>query len=336
MNATILPEKENHYPALLNEIISILTPQYGGTFIDCTFGQGGYAKKILEYPKTKVIALDRDPESIKASLNLEKRFGERFFFKNKKFSEVNELELGNENIKSIMFDLGYSYTQIKDTKKGLSFNSGGELNMKMGLNKFSAKDAIHKLDKRELEKIFKFFGDEKDSKKIASKIVKSREMERINTQSLVKIIETSKKKKNYKIHVATKIFQSLRIFVNKEISELISGLINATKILKPGGIIAVVTFHSLEDKIVKFFFKSLSEKKSISRYLPKTGEKENLFRLGNKKPIIPSNKELKTNPPSRSAKLRFAIKEKDIPDFEKEILEKFNYLLEIENLSRKL
>ena len=336
MNATILPEKENHYPVLLNEIISIITPQYGGTFIDCTFGQGGYAKKILEYPKTKVIALDRDPESIKASLNLEKKFGERFFFKNKKFSEVNELELGNENIKSIMFDLGYSYTQIKDTKKGLSFNSGGELNMKMGLNKFSAKDAIHKLDKRELEKIFKFFGDEKDSKKIASKIVKSREMERINTQSLVKIIETSKKKKNYKIHVATKIFQSLRIFVNKEISELIYGLINATKILKPGGIIAVVTFHSLEDKIVKFFFKSLSEKKSISRYLPKTGEKENLFRLGNKKPIIPSNKELKTNPPSRSAKLRFVIKEKDIPDFEKEILEKFNYLLEIENLSRKL
>ena len=336
MNATILPEKENHYPVLLNEIISIITPQYGGTFIDCTFGQGGYAKKILEYPKTKVIALDRDPESIKASLNIEKKFGERFFFKNKKFSEVNELELGNENIKSIMFDLGYSYTQIKDTKKGLSFNSGGELNMKMGLNKFSAKDAIHKLDKRELEKIFKFFGDEKDSKKIAYKIVKSREIERINTQSLVKIIETSKKKKNYKIHVATKIFQSLRIFVNKEISELISGLINATKILKPGGIIAVVTFHSLEDKIVKFFFKSLSEKKSISRYLPKTGEKENLFRLGNKKPIIPSNKELKTNPPSRSAKLRFVIKEKDIPDFEKEILEKFNYLLEIENLSRKL
>ena len=336
MNATILPEKENHYPVLLNEIISIITPQYGGTFIDCTFGQGGYAKKILEYPKTKVIALDRDPESIKASLNLEKRFGKRFSFKNKKFSEVNELELGNENVKSIMFDLGYSYTQIKDTKKGLSFNSDGELNMKMGLNEFSAKDAIHKLDKRELEKIFKFFGDEKDSKKIAFKIVKSREIKRITTQSLVKIIKTSKKKKNYKIHVATKIFQSLRIFVNKEISELIYGLINATKILKPGGIIAVVTFHSLEDKIVKFFFKSLSEKKSISRYLPKTGGEENLFRLRNKKPIIPSNKELKTNPPSRSAKLRFAIKEKDIPDFEKEILEKFNYLLEIENLSRKL
>ena len=336
MNATILPEKKNHYPVLLNEIISIITPQYGGTFIDCTFGQGGYTEKILEHPKNKVIAIDRDPESIKTSSNLEKKFGKRFFFENKKFSQVDELELSNENINSVIFDLGFSYTQIKDTTKGLSFNSVGDLNMKMGLNEFSAKDVIHKLDKNELEKIFKFFGDEKDSKKIASKIVKIRETKKIDTQSLVKIIEASKKKKYYKIHVATKIFQSLRIFVNKEISELIFGLINAAKILKPGGTIIVVTFHSIEDKIVKFFFKNLSEKKSISRYMPKTEEKDNLFKLGNKKPIVPSNQELKTNPPSRSAKLRFAIKEKEVLNFEKEILEKFNYLLEIENLSVKL
>ena len=337
MNATILPEKENHYPVLLNEIISIITPQYGGTFIDCTFGQGGYAKKILEYPKTKVIGLDRDKDSIKVSSKIKKKFGDRFFFVNKKFSQINQLNLNNENIKSIIFDLGYSYTQIKDLTKGLSFTSDKELNMKMGLNEFSAKDVIHKLDRNELQKIFKFFGNEKDNKKIASIILKKREVKEIDTQSLVKIIESSKKKKNYKkTHPATKIFQALRIFVNKEISELIYGLINATKILKPGGIIAVVTFHSLEDRIVKFFFKSLSEKKSISRYLPKTKEKDNLFRVVNKKPIVPSNNELKQNPPSRSAKLRFAIKEKDILNFEDEFLEKFNYLLEIENLSIKL
>jgi len=337
MNATILPEKKNHYPVLLNEIISIITPQYGGTFIDCTFGQGGYAKKILEYPKTKVIGLDRDKDSIKVSSKIKKKFGDRFFFVNKKFSQINQLNLNNENIKSIIFDLGYSYTQIKDLTKGLSFSSDKELNMKMGLNEFSAKDVIHKLDRNELQKIFKFFGNEKDNKKIASIILKKREVKEIDTQSLVKIIESSKKKKNYKkTHPATKIFQALRIFVNKEISELIYGLINATKILKPGGIIAVVTFHSLEDRIVKFFFKSLSEKKSISRYLPKTKEKDNLFRVVNKKPIVPSNNELKQNPPSRSAKLRFAIKEKDILNFEDEFLEKFNYLLEIENLSIKL
>ena len=336
MNATIFPEKNKHYPVLLNEIISIISPQYGGTFIDCTFGQGGYTKKILEYPKTKVIALDRDPESIKVSSTLKKNFGKRFFLKNKKFSSLKELELNNENIKSIIFDLGYSYTQIKDTNKGLSFNSHGDLNMKMGINEFSANDVIHTLNKSELEKIFKFFGDEKDSKKIASKIIKNREIKKIDTQGLVKIIKSLKKNKNYKIHVATKIFQSLRIFVNKEISELIFGLINATKILKPGGKIVVVTFHSLEDKIVKFFFKSLSEKKSISRYMPKIDEEDHLFKLGNKKPIVPSNKELKENSLSRSAKLRFAIKEKDVPNFEKEILKKFNYLLEIENLSSKL
>ena len=154
---------------------------------------------------------------------------------------------------------------------------------------------------------------------------------------MVKIIEDSKKRKNYKkTHPATKTFQALRIFVNKEISELIYGLINATKILKPGGTIVVVTFHSLEDKIVKFFFKSLSEEKSISRYIPKTKQKDNLFRVINKKPIVPSNNELKKNLPSRSAKLRFAIKEKDVLNFENEFLEKFNYLLEIENLSKKL
>ena len=336
MNATIFPEKEKHFPVLLSEILSIITPQYGGTFIDCTFGQGGYSKKILEYSKTKVIALDRDPNTSEFSLILKKKFGDRLIFKNKKFSQLDDLELDKESIKSIIFDLGFSYNQIKDQTKGLSFNSYGDLNMKMGLNKFSAKDVIENLDKNDLYKIFKFFGDEKDSKKIASAIIKKRKKEKIDTQSLVKIIESSKRKKNYKIHIATKIFQSLRIFVNQEISELIFGLIKAVKILKPGGKIVIVTFHSLEDKIVKFFLKSLSNKKSISRYLPKIEEKENLLKLENKKPILPSIRELKMNPPSRSAKLRYAIKEKEVDNFEKDIFEKFSYLLEIEKLSEKL
>ena len=195
---------------------------------------------------------------------------------------------------------------------------------------------IHKLNQKDLERIFKFFGEEKDCKRIANKIVKSRQTKNISTQDLVKIIDSSKRKKNFKIHNSTKVFQALRIFVNKEVSELIYGLINATKILKPGGIILVVTFHSLEDKIVKFFFKSLSKNQSVSRYMPKTKERENLFKLTNKKPIIPSNEEIKNNPSSRSAKLRFAIKNCDIFNFEKEILEKFNYLLEIESLSEKI
>ena len=325
-----------HYPVLLNEIVSIISPQYGGTFIDCTFGQGGYSSKILEFPNTKIIALDRDKDTLKKSLDLRRNFENRFIYKNLKFSQLSNLKLKNENIRAAIFDLGYSYTQIKDKKKGLSFDAKGELNMKMGLNDFSASDVINRLDEKELEKIFKFFGEEREGKKIASRIVKERKEKKINTENLVKIIESSKKIKNYKIHSATKIFQALRIFVNKEISELIYGLINATKVLKKDGIIVVVSFHSIEDKIVKYFFKSLSEVKSVSRYMPKTGSKKNLLNVYVKKPILPSDKEIKENPPSRSAKLRYAIKKEDFYDFETDILDKFKYLIDIENYSKKL
>ena len=336
MKATIIPDIKSHYPVLLKELISIITPQYGGTFIDCTFGQGGYTKKILDFPKTKVIGLDRDLESLKKADQIQKKFKDRFIFNNIKFSQIGNLKLNDENIKGVIFDLGYSYTQIKDPKKGLSFDFVGELNMKMGINKFSAKDVINVLDEKELEKIFKYFGDEKESKRISHNIVQDRKFNEITTEELVRIIDSSKRKKNYKIHNATKIFQALRIFVNKEISELIYGLINAAKIVKKDGVIAVVTFHSLEDKIVKYFFKSLSEKKSVSRYMPKKVEQDKLFKLIYKKPIIPSQKEIIENPSSRSAKLRYLVKKENFYDFETDILKEFSDLIEIENFSNKL
>ena len=336
MDATIVPDIIKHYPVLLKEIISIISPQYGGTFIDCTFGQGGYSKKILEFDNTKVIALDRDIESEKNANKIKQNFQDRFIFKNIKFSQLNNLKLKNENIKGIIFDLGYSYTQIKDPKKGLSFDFKGKLNMKMGLNKFSAEDVINTLDEKELEKIFKFFGEEKESKYIARNIVKERLKNKIDTQTLVKIIDKTKRKKNYKIHSATKVFQALRILVNKEISELIYGLINAAKVLKKDGVLVVVTFHSLEDKIVKYFFKSLSENKSISRYVPVTEQVNTLFKLIEKKAIVPSEKELKENLSSRSAKLRYAIKKKDFYDFDTDIQDQFKNLIEIESFGDKL
>jgi len=336
MIATKILDMKKHYPVLLSEIISIITPQYGGTFIDCTFGQGGYSKKILEFEKTKVIALDRDLESIKKAEKIQKEFENRFIFKNIKFSQLNNLELKNDNINGIIFDLGYSYTQIKDPKKGLSFETVGELNMKMGINNFSAKEAINNLDEKELAQIFKYFGDEKDSNRIAHNIVEDRATREITTEELVRIIDSSKRKKNQKTHSATKVFQALRIFVNQEISELIYGLINATKVVKKNGFIMVVTFHSIEDKIVKYFFKSLSENKSVSRYMPKGEEKVNLFKSVSKKAITPSEREIKENPQSRSAKLRYVIKKEDFYDFETDILEKFDYLIKIENFSKKL
>ena len=333
---TTIPEVRNHYPVLLSELISIINPQYGGTFIDCTFGQGGYTKEILDFADTKVIALDRDEDSSKKALEIKEKYEDRFLFKNIKFSQIKNLKLKNENIKGVMFDLGYSYTQIKDPKKGLSFETIGELNMKMGINEFSAKEAINILDEKELAQIFKYFGEEKDSNRIAHNIVEDRATRKITTEELVRIIESSKRKKNQKTHSATKVFQALRIFVNKEISELIYGLINAAKVVKKDGVIAVVTFHSLEDKIVKYFFKSLSENKSVSRYIPKNEEKVNLFRSISKKPITPSAKEIKENPPSRSAKLRYVIKKEDSYEFETDILEKFDYLIKVENFSKKL
>jgi len=336
MKATMILEKKKHYPVLLKELISIISPQFGGTFIDCTFGQGGYTKKLLDFPKTKIIALDRDFESSKNAEEIQKKFEDRFIFKNIKFSQLKNLKLKNENIKGIIFDLGYSYAQIKDPNKGLSFESVGKLNMRMGINDFSANEAINNLSENELEKIFKYFGEEKESKRIAHNIVEDRKKIKINTEELVRIIESSKRKKNYKTHSATKVFQALRIFVNKEISELIYGLINAVKIVKKEGVIAVVTFHSLEDKIVKYFFKSLSENKSVSRYMPKNEEKINLLTLINKKSIRPSIKEISENPPSRSAKLRYAIKSENFYDFETDILDKFKYLIDIENYSEKL
>jgi len=336
MKATMVLDTIKHYPVLLNEIISIITPQHGGTFIDCTFGQGGYTKEILSYKNTNVIALDRDIKSKKKADQILNKFQDRFIFKNKKFSQLNDLKLKNEDIKGIIFDLGFSYTQIKDPEKGLSFNSIGDLNMKMGINDFSAKDAINKLEPLELEKIFKYFGEEKEAKRIAIRIAKERKIKKIDTQSLVEIIEKTKKKKNFKTHSATKVFQALRIFVNKEITELIGGLIAAAKVLKKDGVLAVVTFHSLEDRIVKYFFKSLSENKSVSRYIPKLDQPDTLLKLMKKKPIIPSAKEIKENIPSRTAKLRYAIKKKNFFEFETEIYDKFENLIKIENFGNKL
>ncbi len=335
MEATIVQDRVKHYPVLLKEIISIISPQYGGTFIDCTFGQGGYTQEILKNKNNKVIGIDRDIDSSIIAKEFEKKFPNHFIFKNLNFSMLSNLKLKNENIKGVIFDLGYSFSQIKDPKKGLSFNSIGALDMRMGLNKFSANEVINKLDGKELEKIFKFFGEEKDSKIIVKKILKERLHKNIDTPELVRIIESCKKKK-FKTHSATKVFQALRIFVNKEISELIYGMINAARVLKKDGILAVVTFHSLEDKIVKYFFKNLSEHKSISRYQPKKKQEEIKFKMMQKKPITPSNKELSENHPSRSAKLRYLIKKENFYDFNTDILEKFNHLIEIEEFGKNL
>ena len=331
MNATIKLENEKHFPVLLEKLISIISPLYGGTFIDCTFGQGGYSKKILENKYNNIIAIDRDVKSLEISKKFEKKYKNRFKFENIKFSEINRIKTNKNVLKGIIFDLGYSTAQIKDPEKGLSFLSKGKLNMQMGLNEFSANEIVNDFDQSSLSKIFYSFGDEKKANNIARKIINFRKSKNIETQDLVKIIDSVYKKKFKKIHNSTKVFQALRIFVNKEISELIESLISSFKLLPKGGVIVVVSFHSIEDKIVKYFFHHYSQNKNSSRYLPEKERKKILFNLPQKKPLIPEKIEILKNPSSRSAKLRYAIKineNQDFSDFKK----KFKYLLDIEKI----
>ena len=330
MNATINLEK-NHFPVLLKELISIISPLYGGTFIDCTLGQGGYSKEILKTKSNKVIALDRDPDVEQIAKKIEHQNKNRFNFFNNKFSEIDQLNIDHTDLKAVIFDLGYSLNQILNLKKGLSFKSTGKLDMRLGLNQFSCDDVISNISEKSLNKIFKIFGEEKNSKLIAKRIVQNRNKNKLKTEDLVNIVAEIKKYKFSRTNPSTKIFQALRIYINKEISELINGLIYSFKILPIGGMIIVVTFHSIEDKIVKFFFNNYSDKKNSSRYAPNV-IKNNCLKLKNNKPIIPSDDEIKINPASRSAKLRYAIKTKENDNFN-ELHKKFNYLIETENLN---
>ena len=333
MKATIKSEKK-HFPVLLDKLISIISPLYGGLFIDCTFGQGGYSEQILKNEKNSIIALDRDKSVFRDVEVLKQKYPIRFNFYNVKFSEIDKLDINPDNLKAIIFDLGYSFKQIKDKSRGISFHSKTNLNMKMGLNEFSADDVVNKLEFEDLSKIIKFFGDENKSKLISKKIIIKIKKKKLNTEDLVSIINQVKiKKKN--VHPATKTFQALRIFVNKEISELINGLINSFKILPIGGVMVVITFHSIEDKIVKFFFKHYSENNRISRYVPKPEDRKILFKLLDKKATLPKISEIKLNPPSRSAKLRYAVKINNSDNFE-DFFSKFQKLLSIEDLGNKL
>ena len=193
MNATINTENK-HFPVLLDELISIISPHYGGTFIDCTFGQGGYSKRILQNKRNKIIALDRDKDVIKKAENFKFKFGDKFKFFNLKFSEIDQIQLNKNSLKGIIFDLGYSTNQINDPEKGLSFFSKKKLNMRMGFNKYSADEVVNKLEPTDLYKVFKFFGEEKKSKIIANKIANYRRKKNIETQDLVSLINSVKKK----------------------------------------------------------------------------------------------------------------------------------------------
>ncbi len=299
--------------------------------MDCTFGAGGYSKELLKFKETKVVAFDRDSHVIETANKLNNKFQSRFTFYNKRFSELDFVS--TNKFDAVIFDLGLSSLQLDDLSRGFSFKSKNELNMSMGQSERSAKKIINSYSVQDLKDILKTFGEEEEASRIAKNIIKERTLSPINTtDELVKIIKKSKKR-NYKkkIDLSTKTFQAIRIFVNQEISELIEGIIKATKILKPGGKLVVVSFHSIEDKIVKFYFKNFSKNHSRSnKYLPENNNNSSLFENYKNKIIQAKPKEVNKNPRSRSAKLRVAIRSRNEFKDPEELRKKFKYLTDLE------
>ena len=326
----------SHFPVMLKEVIEICSPKNGGYFVDCTFGGGNYSKELLKFSNTKVVALDRDRNVIKKAQKIKSLYKDRFIFFNEKFSSLEKVLINSNNKPdTIIFDLGVSSLQLLDMSRGFSFKSKAKLDMSMGLSNLSAEEVINNYDEHDLKLIIKIFGDEKEASKIAKNIIKARKEKKISTVTeLVKIIEKSKKKNyNKKINICTKTFQALRIFVNKETTELIEGIIQATKLIKAGGKIIIISFHSIEDKIVKFYFSNFSKDKSkSSRYFPENTDNEFIFfeNYGNQF-LKPSNEEIKINPPSRSAKLRFVTRNKQKFNYPKNLKVKFKNYLNLES-----
>tara|TARA_Y100000768_G_scaffold385892_1_gene373007 strand:- start:510 stop:1469 length:960 start_codon:yes stop_codon:yes gene_type:complete len=315
---------------MIDEVLKICNPKNGGNYMDCTFGAGGYSRELLKFHETKVVALDRDKHVIGLANKLKGDFESRFVFYNKRFSNLDLIT--KNKFDAVIFDLGLSSIQLDDLSRGFSFKSQSELNMSMGLTEISAKKVLNSYSSQDLRDIIKTFGEEEEALKISKNIVKERSKSIINTtDELVKIIKKSKKKNYKKINESTKTFQALRIFVNKEFTELIEGIIKATKILNPGGKLIIISFHSIEDKIIKFFFKNFSKNRSRSnKYMPEKSDDLFLFDDYKNKVIKATAKEVKRNPRSRSAKLRYAIRSSDEFIEPQELRNKFKYLTDLE------
>ena len=307
-----------HNSVMINEIISFLPLKKSINVIDATFGGGGYSKTILEkFNVNQLLAIDRDPISKIFAKEIESKFS-NFTLVNDKFSKIEEIvnitKLKDKKFDIILFDLGTSSNQIDNAQRGFSFNKSGPLDMRMGASDKNAYDIINNYEEKNLADIIYQYGEERYSRVIAKEIVKNRKIKFISdTIELSNIIKKCLPKKNQlknKIHPATKTFQAIRIYVNDELNELKTSLEKTLKILNKDGLILVVSFQSLEDRIVKDFFNHNSGKRwRSSRHYPELPDKlATQLKIITKKPILPSASEILENPRSRSAKLRVAQK----------------------------
>ena len=312
----VLPEMlGKHIPVMLSEVLSFLDPKANETYVDGTFGLGGYSAAILKKSKAKVIAIDRDIEVEEIAKKLEKEFKGRFQFIRSNFSEIETTLLDRKIVETqgVIFDLGVSSPQIDNAERGFSFQKEGPLDMRMEKTGFSAFDVVNTATEEMLADIFYHYGDETKSRRIARAILKARLQNPLTTTSdLVRVVHAVMGAKSGKIDSATRVFQALRIYVNDEIGSLKKGLEGALKVLSPGGRLIIVTFHSLEDRIVKEFFNlhSGKSKNSYSRHSPLPSESlcHPILRLLTPKAIKPQESEISQNPRARSAKLRVALR----------------------------
>jgi len=299
-----------HVSVLLSEVMEALEPAPGKTLVDGTFGAGGYSKAFMAAGAT-VIAFDRDPSAARFAEGLNVRLIEA------RFSRMAD-ELGAASVDGVALDLGVSSMQIDEAERGFSFMRDGPLDMRMGGEGPTAADLVNTLEHPELARMFWVYGEEKQSRRIATAIVRRRQEEPFaRTLDLAEVIERAfGGRKGAKVHPATRVFQALRIAVNEELAELEAGLEAAEQVLKAGGRLAVVTFHSLEDRIVKAFFAERAGRlPSGSRHAPPTAKgPEPTFTLLFNGHRSPSDAETAANPRARSAKLRAAIRT-DVPQW---------------------
>ncbi|MFZ5363980.1 MAG: 16S rRNA (cytosine(1402)-N(4))-methyltransferase RsmH [Patescibacteria group bacterium] len=314
-----MEKKSEHIPVLLNEVIKFLDPKSNQNFVDCTLGAGGHTIEILKKtaPRGRVLGIDMDVNAILVAKQKVLKAGiesSRLIATRGNYRDLKDVVLQNnfKNISGILVDLGFSSMEIEDPKKGFSFQTDAPLDMRYGEEGETAAEILNRSTERELERIFREYGEEKFAKRIAKKICEVRKNASVDTTfKLVEAISevVPKNLQHGRIHFATKVFQALRIATNHELENLTEVLPIALELLPPGGRLAIISFHSLEDRIVKQYFK----KESSGCVCPKSilvcncGHKA-ILKILNKKPIVPSEEEATQNPRSRSAKLRVVEK----------------------------
>jgi 16S rRNA (cytosine1402-N4)-methyltransferase len=310
MNTSAIDASDpRHTPVLGRQAVAFLNPREGGIYVDATFGAGGYSRAILDTPGTRVIGIDRDRSAITGGFALVDRSAARLTLVEDRFSNLAHIcdSQGAPRVDGVVMDVGVSSMQLDEAARGFSFRNDGPLDMRMGHDGVTAAGVIAKASETELANIIYIFGEERHSRSLARAIVAARKQAPVaTTRALADIVARVVRSKPGEIHPATRTFQALRIFVNQELEELHLALAAAERVLKPGGRLAVVSFHSLEDRMVKNFLTERAKTVGGSRHQPEVAQVPPSFVVLAKRPVTPDEDEIKANPRARSAKLRAA------------------------------